>query len=118
MLFSGKFGKNVKQQPIYELAVHLSPASPELRRQEPSVVYFSNLKKTVEFIQSALVLHGWEPSLNYTAVYRGLKLRDRFAREFSAEGVLFFRLVISRKTLNPVLPTLDIPDLPKLRRKK
>lgn len=108
----------MNQQPIYELAVHLSPATPELRRQEPSVVYFSNLKKTVEFAQAVLVLRGWEPSLNYTAVYRGLKLRDRFAKDFAAEGVLFFRLVISRKILNPVLPTLDIPDFPKLRRKK
>lgn len=106
------------QQPIYELALHLSPAAPELRRAEPSVVYFSNLKKTVEFAQAVLVLHGWESGLNYSAVYRGLKLRDRFAKEFSAEGIPFFRLVISRKTLNPVLPTLDIPDFPKTRRKK
>ena len=106
------------QQPIYELAVHLFPASPELRRAEPSVVYFSNLKKTVEFAQAALLLHGWEAGINYTAVYRGIKLRDRFAKEFAAEGVLFFRLVISRKTLNPVLPTLEVPDFPKIRRKK
>ena len=82
------------------------------------MVYFSNLKKTVEFVQAALVLHGWEAGINYTAVYRGLKLRDRFAKEFTAEGVLFFRLVISRKTLNPVLPALDLPDFPKIRRKK
>jgi hypothetical protein len=108
----------VNQQPIYELALHLAPASPELRRAEPSVVYFSNLKKTVEFAQAVLVLHGWEARLNYTAVYRGLKLRDRFAKEFSAEGVVFFRLVISRKILNPVLPALEMPDFPKIHRKK
>lgn len=106
------------QQPIYELAVHLTPAAPELRRAEPSVVYFSNLKKTVEFAQAALVLHGWEAGLNYTAVYRGLKLRDRFTKDFAAEGIGFFRLVISRKILNPVLPALDVPDFPKIRRKK
>ena len=106
------------QQPIYELAVHLTPAAPELRRAEPSVVYFSNLKKTVEFAQAALVLHGWEADLNYTAVYRGLKLRDRFTKDFAAEGIGFFRIVISRKILNPVLPTLDVPDFPKIRRKK
>ena len=107
----------MKQQSIYELALWQRPAQKELRQREPSVVYFSNLKKTIENLTSALVLHGWEPALNYTAVYRSLNLKDKFSQDYAVEGVLFFRVVISKKILNPVLPMLEIDDKPRKPRK-
>jgi hypothetical protein len=105
----------MNQQPIYELAVHPAPVSSEFRPREPSVIYFSNLKKTIECITGVLVLHGWEPTINYSAVYRNLKLRDRFQADFSVQGVVFFRVVITKRVLNPVLPSLAIDDRPRVR---
>lgn len=105
----------MNQQPIYELAVHQTSVVSEFRQREPSVVYFSNLKKTIECITGALVLHGWEPTINYTAVYRNLKLRDRFQADFDVQGVVFFRVVITKRILNPVLPSLAIDDCPRFK---
>lgn len=105
----------MNQQLIYELSVHPTPVVSEFRQREPSVIYFSNLKKTIECITGALALHGWEPTINYTAVYRNLKLRDRFQADFEVQGVLFFRVVITKRVLNPVLPSLAIDDRPRFR---
>jgi hypothetical protein len=105
----------MQQQPIYELAVHPAPVLSEFRQRDPSVLYFSNLKKTIECITAALVLHGWEPTINYTAVYRNLKLRERYQTDFSVQGVLFFRVVITKRVLNPVLPLLAMDERPRVR---
>ncbi|MCY7351298.1 MAG: hypothetical protein LH606_11615 [Cytophagaceae bacterium] len=103
----------MKQQNIYELAIWQRPALQELRRREPSVVFFSNLKKTIENLTSALALHGWEPALNYSAVYRSVNLKGKFSQDYAVEGIVFFRVVIGRKILNPVLPMLEIDDKPR-----
>lgn len=107
----------MRQQVIYELAVHSGLQLSNVGRPEPSVVFLSNLKKTVETLTAALALQGWEPGINYTAVYRRLRDRDRFTAEFTAQGVLFFRVVITKRWLNPVLPVLHIDAYPRAPRK-
>ncbi len=107
----------MRQQVIYELAVHSGLQLNTVARPEPSVVFLSNLKKTVETITTALALQGWEPGINYTAVYRRLRDRDRVTAEFTAQGILFFRVIITKRWLNPVLPVLQIDAYPRAPRK-
>jgi hypothetical protein len=103
------------QQPIYELTIQPYPALPEQRRREASQVYFSNLKKTVEFLLTSLQIHGWEPRLSYSTIYRNLQLRDKFFQDYEVSGVKFFRVTIARQVLNPVLPTVEMDDFPRRR---
>ncbi len=107
---------STRQQTIYEIRVEpLLPAEPG-QPVIPTLSYYSNLKKTVETLQAVLATQGWTIPFNYTAVYRELKLRDRYAYTFRAEGVRYFHLTITRLTLNPNLTTLGIEEMPRPRR--
>ncbi|OZI06050.1 hypothetical protein BWI93_22485 [Siphonobacter sp. BAB-5385] len=103
----------MNQQPIYELSIQPYPALPDQRRRDASVVYFSNLKKTVEFLLTTLNIHGWEPQVSYSTIYRNLQLRDKFWQDYEVSGVKFFRVVISKQILNPVLPAVEMEDYPR-----
>ncbi len=97
---------------IYELAIIPTGTLNTIRQKEPHLAYFSNLKKTVECITTVLALHGWPATINYTAVYRSLKERGKYARDFNLEGSKVFKVVVTAKVLNPVLTTLDIEEMP------
>jgi hypothetical protein len=102
----------VKAQTIYELAVIPTGTLNTIRQKEPHFAYFSNLKKTVECLVHVLALNGWPVKINYTAVYRSLKGRGKYSRDFNVEGSKVFKITITSKTLNPVLTTLDIEEMP------
>jgi hypothetical protein len=104
----------MQQQIIYEVRVSYIGSLNELRKRDPFVVYFSNLKKTIENITGQLALNGWPIKINYSAVYRWLQIRDIFHQDFEVAGNKVFRVTISKKTLNPVLNTLGIDEMPVL----
>ncbi len=106
----------MRQSIIYEIKIEYIGAISELRKRENFVVYFSNLKRAIEAVQSNLALNGWEQkNLNYSAVYRAMKQKGKFVAEFSEQKLKFFKIHISAKTLNPLLNTLGIDEHPSLK---
>lgn len=109
----------MNQQTIYEVAIIPIGSLNEIRRKEPQMTYFSNLKKTIENVTSALAMNGWAvQKINYSAVYRSLQSRGKFQCDFDVAGSKVFRLVISAKLLNPVMPMLGIEEMPMVKGKK
>jgi hypothetical protein len=105
------------QSIIYELSINYISSANQVRKREPFVVYFSNLKRTIEAIQSNLALSGWEQKkVNYMAVYRTLKIKDKFVCDFDVSKVKFFQVVIHKRILNPRLSTLGIDEHPQWKR--
>lgn len=107
----------MKQQTIYELAIIPTGSLNSIRSKEPHFVFFSNLKKTLENLAAALALNGWPQKINYSAVYRSLKDRGKYFIEFDVAGNKVFRVVITPKILNPVLPTLGIEEMPLVKKR-
>ncbi len=106
----------MRQSVIYEIKIEYIGSISELRKRENFVVYFSNLKRAVESVQSNLALNGWEQkNVNYSAVYRSMKQKGKFSAEFSEQKVKFFKVHICTKILNPILNTLGIDEHPSLK---
>jgi hypothetical protein len=105
----------MRQSIIYEISVHYIGSLAEVRKREPFVVYFSNLKRAIECLQSNLAINGWEQKkINYTAVYRTFKIKDKFVCDYDVKRVKFFQVVITKKILNPLLTNLGIDENPSL----
>jgi hypothetical protein len=102
----------MKQQPIYEVKVQYIGSLNELRQREPFVVYFSNLRKTIENVSLQLALNGWPAKINYSAVYRSLQAKDKYWCDFEVANHKVFRVMITTKLLNPKLSTLGIDEMP------
>lgn len=77
--------------------------------------YFSNLTLAFESVKESLLINGWElDGFNYTAIYRTVRERGTYVKTFKSKRIGFFKISISKKTLNPKLSTLEImpnPDL-------
>lgn len=103
----------MKQSTIYKITVSQKTSALYIRESEPVVTYYSNLKRTVEAIQSTLAVQGWEHGrVNYSAVYRALKERSKYVENFSAGGTKFFQLSVEQVVVNPSLTTLGIDISP------
>lgn len=106
-----------RQQTIYELSVTpLVKANPFEAARE-SLTYFSNLKKALDTLHTALGAQGWVGTVSYSSVYRSLKSRGWFRHIFVVEGVRYFELRITPQILNPHLTTLGIDEMPKPRKR-
>jgi hypothetical protein len=103
----------MKQQTIYEVAVIAIGTLNTLRQKETEFTYFSNLSKCIDQLSTALAINGWDSKLNYTAVYRSLKEKNKFVSEFSLAGNKIFKIVITPRTINPPLTMLGIEEKPK-----
>jgi hypothetical protein len=103
----------MKQQTIYEVAVIAIGTLNTLRQKETEFTYFSNLSKCIDQLSTALAINGWDTKLNYTAVYRSLKEKNKFVSEFSLAGNKIFKIVITPRTINPPLTMLGIEEKPK-----
>ena len=99
---------------IYEVTVSPVGSLNTVRQREPTVVYFSNLRKAVDAITGELALNGWPAKVNYTAVYRGVKERGHYSCDFEVGGTRVFRVKVLPKLLNPPLPRLGMDDNPGL----
>lgn len=97
---------------IYEVTIHHVGSLSSLRQREPTVIFFSNLRKAVESITAELALNNWPPKVNYTAVYRGVKQREFYSCDFDVAGTRVFRVKVVPRILNPVLPRLGIDENP------
>ncbi|MBN8823155.1 MULTISPECIES: hypothetical protein [unclassified Spirosoma] len=97
---------------IYEVTINYVGSLTTLRQREPTVIFFSNLRKAVDAITAELALNNWPPKVNYTAVYRGVKQRDFYSCDFTMAGLRVFRLKIVPRILNPALPRLGIDENP------
>lgn len=103
----------MRQSIIYEVSINYIGSLNEVRRREPFIVYFSNLKRAIECLQTNLAINGWEQKkVNYTAVYRTLKIKEKFVCDYDVKRIKFFQVIISKKTLNPLLTTLGIDENP------
>ncbi len=103
----------MKQSVIYKVETSYLGGIPGIRSSLPVVSYFSNLKITVERILATLAVRGWEEHrVNYTAVYRSLKERDKYVTEISLREVKIFRMEITKVLLNPALNDLGIDQRP------
>ena len=103
----------MSQSGIYKVEVSYTQQFVDIKQSEPIVSYFSNLKKTIENIQNSLALNGWDAQrVNYTAVYRALNEKNKFICEFEANKVKYFKLIITKKILNPNLTMLGIDPKP------
>lgn len=102
----------MKARHIYELAIIPIGSLNTIRKKEPHRAYFSNLKKTLECLSNVLAINGWPVTVTYSSVYRSLTVKERFSRDFDVSGNKVFRVVITPKTLNPALTTLDIEEMP------
>lgn len=106
-----------RQQPIYEVCiVPLVKANP-FEIPGESRTYFSNLKKAIDTLHTALGAQGWPSTISYSSVYRDMKSREFFTHSFVVEGVRYFELRITRRIINPHLTTLGIDEMPAPRRK-
>jgi hypothetical protein len=103
----------MKQQTIYEVAVIAIGTLNTLRQKDTEFTYFSNLSKCIDQLSTALAINGWDSKLNYTAVYRSLKEKNKFVSEFSLAGNKIFKIVITPRTINPPLTMLGIEEKPK-----
>lgn len=103
----------MQQRTIYKITVSYKSSALYIRESEPILTYYSNLKRTVESIQTTLAVQGWEHGrVNYSAVYRALKERGKYVENFSAERTKFFTISVEQVVLNPVLTTLGIDVSP------
>ncbi|HEV7351137.1 hypothetical protein [Telluribacter sp.] len=107
-----------RQQPIYEVKVETTVLANPFSSAEPTYTYFSNLKRAVDTIRIVLGAQGWPIPISYSSVYRDLKLRNLYFQTFSAEGVKYFQLTITRRIINPHLTTLGIDEMPRPRKSK
>lgn len=106
----------MRQSIIYEVTIQYIGSLNDVRKREPFIVYFSNLKRAIECVQTNLAINGWEQKkVNYTAVYRTLKIKNKFVCDFDALKIKFFQVIIVSKTLNPKLTTLGIDEYPVVR---
>lgn len=103
------------QQIIYEVRVMYIGTLGTLRQRDPFVAYFSNLKKTIENLTAQLALNGWPLKINYSAVYRSLKAKQKYTCDFDVAGHKVFKIIITPKILNPTLTTLGIDEMPVIR---
>lgn len=97
---------------IYEVTIQHVGTLSALREREPTVVFFSNLRKAVDAITAELALNNWPARVNYTAVYRGVKERSFYSCDFNVAGARVFRIKVVPRILNPVLPRLGIDENP------
>lgn len=97
---------------IYEVALQHIGSLATIREREPSVVFFSNLRKAVDAVTTELLLNNWPVKINYTAVYRGVKQRGFYTCDFDLAGAKIFRIKIVPRIMNPVLPRLGIDENP------
>ena len=97
---------------IYEVTIHYVGSLNTLRQREPTVIFFSNLRKSVDAIIAELALNNWPQKVNYTAVYRGVKQRGFYSCDFDVAGTRVFRIKIVPQVLNPALPRLGIDENP------
>lgn len=106
----------MRQAIIYEVTIQYIGSLNDVRKREPFVVYFSNLKRAIECVQTNLAINGWEQKkVNYTAVYRTLKIKNKFVCDFDAMKTKFFQVIIVPRTINPKLTTLGIDEHPTAR---
>ena len=106
------------QQIIYEVCVMYIGTLGTLRQRDPFVAYFSNLKKAIENLTAQLALNGWPLKINYSAVYRSLKTKQKYTCDFDVAGHKVFKIIITPKILNPTLTTLGIDEMPIIRSEK
>ncbi|WP_046578649.1 hypothetical protein [Spirosoma radiotolerans] len=97
---------------IYEVTIQYVGSLSALRQREPTVIFFSNLRKAVDAITAELALNNWPPKVNYTAVYRGVKQRQFYSCDFNVAGARVFRIKVVPRVLNPALPRLGIDENP------
>lgn len=97
---------------IYEVTIQPVGSLNTIRQREPTVIYFSNLRKAVDAITAELALNNWPPKINYTAVYRGVKQREFYGCDFDVAGTRVFRIKVVPRVLNPALPRLGIDENP------
>ena len=104
---------------VYEIAVHHIGALSAIRKRDSSFAYFSNLKRAIECVETTLAVNGWTmKKINYTAVYRTLKIKEKFVCDFDFAGAKMFQIVISKRVLNPALTTLGIDEMPMIKPQK
>ena len=97
---------------IYEVSIQHVGSLNTIREREPTVSFFSNLRKAVDAITAELALNNWPPKVNYTAVYRGVKQREFYGCDFDVAGARVFRIKVVPRVLNPALPRLGIDENP------
>ena len=97
---------------IYEVTVQHVGSLNTLRQREPTITFFSNLRKAVDSIIAELALSNWPQKVNYTAVYRGVKQRGFYSCDFDVAGTRVFRIKVVPQVLNPALPRLGIDENP------
>lgn len=97
---------------IYEVAIQHVGSLNSLRHREPTIVFFSNLRKAVDAITAELALNNWPQKINYTAVYRGVKQRGFYGCDFDVAGTRVFRIKVVPQVLNPPLPRLGVDENP------
>ena len=97
---------------IYEVSMQHVGSLNSLRQREPTVIFFSNLRKAVDAITAELALNNWPQKVNYTAAYRGVKQRDFYSCDFDVAGTRVFRIKVVPQVLNPALPRLGIDENP------
>ncbi len=97
---------------IYETTIQHVGSLNALRQREPTIIFFSNLRKAVDSITAELAFNNWPPKINYMAVYRGVKQRGFYSCDFEVAGTRVFRVKIVPRVLNPALPRLGIDENP------
>ncbi len=97
---------------IYEVSIQSVGSLTTLRHREPTITFFSNLRKAVDAITAELAFNNWPPKVNYMAVYRGVKQRGVYGCDFDVAGTRVFRIKVVPRILNPALPRLGIDENP------
>lgn len=99
-------------QYIYELQIQSVPVKDIDIPTMTESSYFSNLTKAIETINSMLMVNDWEELVSYSSAYRDINAVGFYRKLYEIERVKYFRVVITRKILNPRLTSLGIPKKP------
>lgn len=102
------------QQSIYQVQIMYVGQMAKLIDKEPTITYFSNLKKCFNNICNALAINGWDHNINYTAMYRSLIEKGNYQKEFNLKGQKMFKIIVYKTIINPNISLLGIEPNPTL----
>ena len=100
---------------IIKVEIHFNHEQLPFKGSEAHISYFSNLSVAFRSLESILLINDWSTEgFNYTALYRSMKAKGTFIHGIKRKNITFFRIKITKKTVNPKLETFGIGAAPHL----
>jgi hypothetical protein len=103
----------MKTHKIIQVEINYRHELVYIKGSPSTFIYYSNLTLAYQSLKKSLLLNDWEDSdFNYTAIYRSLKQKEIYVKSFKNKGTPFFKISISKITVNPKLLSVDFMKKP------